>query len=150
MQCPSGASQFVMPFIALLQLTSGFCACAFMFGIKNEMDSQKSTVTAAVNWLACYPAFASVLVKVFVQRIACLRSMQSHKQPDDKNKYTRQALRVFNIAANRPPSSGFVCTSSAGLATASDTASANRSVALHYLQPLLLTPAQGCFTLCFA
>src|SRR6185295_17566875 len=85
MQCPSGASQFVMLFIALLQLTSGFLSVALCSLSKIKIKvSQKATSIAAVNWLACYPHSAAWLLRPsghgFCSALhACQHTHQSHK-----------------------------------------------------------------------
>lgn len=128
--------------------------CGFMFGIVYFlMDSHKATSIAAIVWLACYPHSAAWLLRPsghgFCSALhACQRSDLSHKHllSAQKAKTHASHLCLQHILSAALLRRANASSTSFGLATASGAASANRSASLHYLQPLLLTPAQGCFT----
>lgn len=155
--CPSGAIAACHIFCVLfVVVTSGFMSVVLCSESKIEIkDSHKTTSIAAVVWLACYPHSAAWLLRPrkaghgFCSALhACQRTgaIAQALADDTKNKNTCQPLvfttylqtALLRRALFAPPRSD-----SHRLDRA---ASANRSVSLHYLQPLLLTPAQGCFT----
>jgi len=83
------------------------------------------------------PSVGSVLVMVFVQRIACLNPSYRTSSFHSMNKKPRQALRVFNIAAHRPPTSGFKCAPPPSDSRAARRTRLQRKIAASFLTLLL-------------
>jgi len=69
--CPSGASQFVTLFIALLLLTCGYLACKFIYSYSFLKGVNQLAIHRRNQLARLLPSVGFVLVMVFVQRIAC-------------------------------------------------------------------------------